>query len=279
MGASVNVRDVLNGLGIDPKQSLGQNFMVEANALARLVEAADLSPGDAVLEIGAGLGALTAVLAERARRVVAVEIDGRFIAHLRGLFADTPGVEVVQADILEADIAALMGPDAGDYRVVANVPYYITSAILRHLLENPTPPRVLVITVQREVAERITAGPGDMSLLAVSVQFYGEPRVITRLSRGNFYPQPSVESAILRVDARPGGPPLPLEEAGRFFDLVRAGFSQPRKQVKNSLSAGLGAEPGAVVGWLEAAKIDPRRRPEKLAVDDWLRLYRAAYRG
>jgi 16S rRNA (adenine1518-N6/adenine1519-N6)-dimethyltransferase len=277
MGASVNVRDVLNGLGIDPKQSLGQNFMIEANALDRLAEAADLSPDDAVLEIGAGLGALTAVLAAQARRVVAVEIDGRFIPHLRSTFADTPGVEIVQADILEAEAAALMGPDAGDYRVVANVPYYITSAILRHLLENPTPPRVLVITVQREVAERITAGPGDMSLLAVSVQFYGEPQVITRLSRGNFYPQPNVESAILRVDARPGGPPLPLEEAERFFRLVRAGFSQPRKQVKNSLSAGLGVESKVAVGWLETAGIDPRRRPEKLAVDDWLRLYHAAY--
>lgn len=273
----MTVRDVLNRLGIDPKQSLGQNFMVETNALNRLVEAADLSPDDAVLEVGAGLGALTGVLAARARRVVAVEIDGRFIQHLRSTFAGSPGVEIVQADILKADIAALMGPDAADYKVVANVPYYITSAILRHLLENPAPPRVLVITVQREVAERITAGPGDMSLLAISVQFYGEPEVITRLSRGNFYPQPDVESAILRVDAHPGGPPLPMAEVGRFFDLVRAGFSQPRKQVKNSLSSGLGIGSETAVGWLEAAGIDPRRRPEMLAVDDWLRLYHAVH--
>ncbi len=145
-------RHVLAQLGIEPKKSLGQNFMVELAALNRLADAADLEPGDAVLEIGAGLGALTAVLAGRVRRVVALEIDGRLVSHLRQRFAGQPGVEIVPGDVLETDPAALMGRDAGDYKVVANVPYYITSAILRHLLESAAPPRLLVVTVQKEVA-------------------------------------------------------------------------------------------------------------------------------
>ena len=230
-------RQVLDQLGIEPKKSLGQNFMVELAALNRLADAADLKPGDAVLEIGAGLGALTAVLAGRVRRVVALEIEGRLVSYLRQRFAEQPSVEIVPGDVLETDPAALMGRDAGGYKVVANVPYYITSAILRHLLESAAPPRLLVVTVQKEVAERITAGPGDMSLLAVSVQFYGQ--------------------------------------TARFFEVARAGFSQPRKQLRNSLAAGLGVDAGTAVRWLERAGIDPRRRAETLSVAEWVGLVKA----
>ncbi len=275
----MNVRDVLYTLGIEPKKSLGQNFMVEPAALNRVADAADLRADDAVLEIGPGLGALTEVLAERARRVVAVEIDGRFIPHLRAEFMSHPGVTIVQADILEANLQALMGPDAADYKVVANVPYYITSAIFRYLLESDAPPQKIVVTIQREVAERVTAGPGEMSLLAVSVQFYGEPRIAARLSAANFYPRPDVDSAVLVITPRAGGLPLPSEEIDDFFRLVKAGFSQARKQIKNSLSAGLHAPTDEVVGWLEAAEIDPRRRAETLALGEWLELYRASTRG
>lgn len=271
----MSIRDTLRQLGIEPKKSLGQNFMVEQNALLRIAEAADLQPGDAVLEIGAGLGALTDVLAERARRVVALEIDDRFVPYLRGRYASNPAVEIVQQDVLKTDIAALMGEDAVDYKVVANVPYYITSAILQHLLENDTPPALLVITMQREVAERITAQPGDMSLLAISVQVYGEPELVTRLSAANFYPRPDVESAILRVTPHPGGPPIPPEEAAEFFRVVKAGFSQARKQIKNSLAAGLHTATAESIRWLEAAGIDPRRRAETLSLDDWVALYEA----
>ena len=268
-------RQVLDQLGIEPKKSLGQNFMVELAALNRLADAADLKPGDAVLEIGAGLGALTAVLAGRVRRVVALEIEGRLVSYLRQRFAEQPSVEIVPGDVLETDPAALMGRDAGGYKVVANVPYYITSAILRHLLESAAPPRLLVVTVQKEVAERITAGPGAMSLLAVSVQFYGQPRIVARLKRGHFYPPPDVDSAIVRIDPHPGGPLLPPEETARFFEVARAGFSQPRKQVRNSLAAGLGVDAGTAVRWLERAGIDPRRRAETLSVAEWVGLVKA----
>jgi len=271
----MDTRRTLHLLGIDPKRSLGQNFMVEPTALSRLADAAEVGPADTVLEVGAGLGALTDVLAERARRVVALEIDIRLIAFLRRRYAAQPHVEVVLADVLQMDPGALLGADAAMYKVVANLPYYITTAILRHLLENSTPPRLLALTMQREVAERITARPGAMSLLAVSVQFYGAARIVARLKPGHFFPRPEVESAIVRIEPHPAGPPLPLDEAPRFFEMVRAGFSQPRKQVKNSLAAGLGLSVEAATGWLEAAGIAPTRRAETLALDEWLALYAA----
>ncbi len=269
-------RDILARLGIDAKKSLGQNFMVDEGALRRMADAAELSPDDAVLEIGAGLGALTAVLAGRARRVVALEIDSRFIGELERRFGAEPRVEVSQGDILEIDLGALMGPDAPAYKAVGNLPYYITSAIIRALLESATPPQLIVMTVQYEVAERLSAHPPDMSLLAVGVQFYGTPRIVGRLPADVFYPRPTVESALVRVTPHREGPPLPPAERRAFFRIVRAGFSQPRKQLRNSLSAGLHLEPGAVVNWMSKAGLDSTRRAETLALAEWLALYRTA---
>jgi 16S rRNA (adenine1518-N6/adenine1519-N6)-dimethyltransferase len=274
----MSIRHTLERLGVEPKKSLGQNFMVQPAVLERMADAADLSPADTVLEVGAGLGALTEALAGRARRVVALEIDGRFIPALEERFANRPHVEIVQADALEADLAALLGEDAADYKVVANLPYYVTTAILRRLLESDVPPCLLVLTMQREVAERITARPGTMSLLAVSVQVYGAARVVSRLKPGVFYPRPGVESAIVRIDPHPE-PPLKPDERGRFFRIVRAGFGQPRKQIKNSLAAGLRVDGERVVDWLQTTGIDPRRRAETLSVGEWLALLRAAANG
>jgi len=270
----MSLRDLLVHLQLEPKKSLGQNFMVEPAALDRIVTAAELMPHDAVLEIGAGLGALTDRLAEAARRVVAVEVDGRFVPHLQARYRDQPQVEVVQADILQTDLLTLMGTDAAAYKVVANVPYYITSAILRHLLESPAPPQRIVMTMQREVAQRITAAPGDLSLLAVSVQFYGVPRIVARIKAGSFYPRPEVESAVLRVDPHPA-PPLPPEEIAGFFRVVRAGFSQPRKQVRNALAAGLALSREDTEAWLARAGIAPQRRAETLSIAEWIALLRA----
>jgi 16S rRNA (adenine1518-N6/adenine1519-N6)-dimethyltransferase len=271
----VNPRDILGRLGIEPKKSLGQNFMVTPGALQQMADAAGIGPDDAVLEIGAGLGALTEALAGRARRVVAVELDERFIPHLRRLFDGWPQVEIVHGDALTLDPAALMGPDAPCYRVAANLPYYITSALIRHLLESSAPPVCLALTVQREVAERVTARPGAMSLLAVSVQFYGQPELVARLKPGAFYPRPDVESAILRITPHASGPLLPPAETSRFFRMVRAGFSQRRKQIKNSLAAGLRLPVDSVVNWLAKAGIDPQVRAETLAMEDWLALHAA----
>ncbi len=263
-------------LGIIPKKSLGQSFMVEESALIQMVEAATIGPHDVTLEIGAGLGALTRFLASRARRVVALEIDGRFIDTLKQLFDRQPHVEIVQADILQASLGGLLGDDAVDYKVVANLPYYITSAIIRYLLEAPTPPRLLVVTVQHEVAERLSAAPGEMSLLAVGVQFYGRPEIVARLKPRVFYPRPHVDSALVRIEPHLDGPLLPPDERTRFFRIVRAGFSQPRKQLKNSLSAGLHLTSEPVVNWVKQAGVDPSRRAETLSIAEWLALYHAA---
>src|SRR5574341_1289462 len=161
----MTLRHTLDRLGLDPKKSLGQNFMIEPAALAKLADAADLSPANAVLEIGAGTGALTDYLAARARRVVAVEIDGRFIPHLEAHFANQPSGEIVQADILDIDLPSLLGADAARYTAVGNLPYYVTTAILRHLLESDTPPRLMSASLRSECTFRITAAPPDMSLL------------------------------------------------------------------------------------------------------------------
>ncbi len=273
----MSLKDTLTHLGIEPKKSLGQNFMVEPAILDQIADAAEVGPEDCVLEIGAGLGVLTAVLARRARRVIALEIDSKFIPVLHQDFADQPQVEVVQGDVLKFDIFGLLGDDLGNYKVAANLPYYITSPILRLFLEGDFPPYLMVTTVQYEVAERMVATPNDMNLLAVGVQLYGSPQIIRRLSPGIFYPQPRVDSALIRIDPHPDQP-IPPEERKQFFRMVRAGFSQPRKQVKNALAAGLHLDRETVVNWLTAAEIDPRRRAETLSLEDWLTLHDMADR-
>ncbi len=266
----INPKTLLDQLGIDPKKSLGQNFLLDPNILDKIVSAADLPPDALVLEIGAGTGALTARLARRARRVIAVEIDQRMQPVLSRLADDAGNVEVVYADILSLDPIALVGEDVPFY-VVANVPYYITSAILRHLLEAARRPRRMVLLIQLEVAQRIMARPGDMSLLAVSVQFYARPSLAGRVSASVFYPRPDVDSAILRLDGYEALPhPVPDETA--FFRLVRAGFSQKRKQLKNTLAGGLGIGQAGALTLLGRAGIDPTRRAETLSLAEWAAL-------
>ena len=263
---------LLRAYGLHPKKGLGQNFLADVSILGQIVAAADLAPGDTVLEIGPGLGSLTRLLAERAGRVVAVEIDQRLAAILGERLADLRHVEIIRGDILKlSDFASLLGPA---YKVVANLPYGITSAVLRRLLESDQRPCLMVVTVQREVAERIVAGPGDMSLLAVSVQFYGRPQIVARIPAGAFYPPPQVDSAVLRIDVNPE-PVVALGDGvstADFFRVVRAGFSQKRKMLRNALSAGLVLAPARVEEVLLQAGIDPRRRAETLSLPEWASL-------
>jgi 16S rRNA (adenine1518-N6/adenine1519-N6)-dimethyltransferase len=263
-------RSLLRQFDIKPKKSLGQNFLVDEGAAARIVTAANLVPDDVVLEIGPGLGGLTRHLAANAARVVAVELDQRLIPVLEHTLAAYPNVEFVHGDILQLDPASLLPPT---YKVVANIPYYITSALLRHLLEAEACPSLMVLTVQEEVARRIVAAPGDMSLLAVSVQFYGRPRIVTRLKAGAFYPRPKVDSAVVQIDLDPGTrPALGVTDVHLFFQLVQAGFSQRRKQLRNALVGGMGRSRAEVDAALAQAGIDPRRRAETLALEEWATL-------
>ena len=297
MSSAADVRDLLKRFNLRARKSLGQNFLIDDAALDQIVAAADLARDDVVLEIGPGLGTLTRRLAQAAGRVVAVEIDPDLIRALRDTLAAYPNVAIVQGDILRLDPSVLVTqlpdyptlhrPDdwtpqlsdypttrLRDYKVVANLPYYITSAAIRHLLEARQRPSRLIVTVQLEVAQRLIAAPGDLSLLAVSVQFYGKPSLIARVKAGSFYPAPQVDSAVVRIDVYLR-PPVEIRDVDRFFAVVKAGFSQKRKQLRNALQSGLALPAPPVEAALSQAGIDPKRRAETLTLAEWAALAEA----
>ncbi|VAW34026.1 SSU rRNA (adenine(1518)-N(6)/adenine(1519)-N(6))-dimethyltransferase [hydrothermal vent metagenome] len=262
-------KQLLQQYRLEPKKSLGQNFLFDENVLARIVAAADLSPLEPVLEIGPGLGSLTRLLAQTAASVMAVELDNRFIPILQTELAFFDNVRLIHGDILKQDIDALF---AQPYKVVANVPYYITGAILRHLFSAKQKPTCLVMTVQKEVAERLTAVPPKMSLLAVSIQLYGHAEIISTIKAGAFWPRPDVDSAVLRLTLYPELL-IPFAQEKPFFKLVRAGFSQKRKQLKNNLRQ-LGYNQEEVTAFLQAAGIDGRRRAQTLTLIEWIAIHK-----
>ena len=272
-------RRLLRRFDLRARKSLGQHFLIDSDVLELIVAAADLTNTDTVVEIGPGLGVLTGELAGKAGRVVAVEVDGKLAAVLGERMASRPNVVVINRDILKVEPASLLQelPVSGttsplSYKVVANLPYYITSAVLRRFLEAKVKPQIMVVMVQKEVAEAIVAEPGGMSLLSVSVQFYGKPEIISHVPAKCFYPAPEVDSAILRVD-RYSQPPVAVADEAGFFELVRAGFTAPRKQMANSLSQGLKWPKAEVLLLLEKAGIMPQRRAETLALDEWAKLW------
>jgi 16S rRNA (adenine1518-N6/adenine1519-N6)-dimethyltransferase len=264
-----NIPQILQRYGLRPSKGLGQNFLADRAALERVVSAAEINAGDEVLEVGAGLGNLSRLLAQTAKRVVAVELDEKLLPVLGDRLQAYKNVDIIHADILEVDLGELLNKPG--YLVVANIPYYITSALLRHLLEAHQKPSRLVLTVQKEVAERICAKPGKYSLLALSVQVYGEPRVAARIPAGAFYPVPKVDSAVVRVDIYPQ-PLIPPEKLDAFFRLAKAGFSQKRKTLRNALAGGMGWGKEKAGEILQAAGIDPQRRAQTLSIEEWGRL-------
>jgi 16S rRNA (adenine1518-N6/adenine1519-N6)-dimethyltransferase len=263
---ALNIPALLRQFDLHPDKSLGQNFLVDEIALAKVAAAAEIGPDETVLEIGPGLGSLTRHLATAARRVVAVELDEGLLPALTAVLKPHANVEVVQGDILTLPLPGLGLPPG--YKVAANIPYYITSAVIRHLLEAENRPARIVLTLQREVAERVCARPGEMSLLAVSVQFYSVPRIVARIPAGAFYPRPSVDSAVVRLDVLPRWA-VDVKDSETFFRVVKAGFSQKRKQLRNALSGGLQMTGQQVEAWLARAGLDPRRRAETLALEEW----------
>lgn len=251
---------------LDPRKGLGQNFLVDHNALKKIVSSAEVTTEDHVLEIGAGLGSLTRLLGAAAGTVKAVEIDQRLVPVLREVVGGFSNIEVVQGDILELDPGKLVGKPG--YVVVANIPYYITSAIIRHLLENEIKPARLVLTIQREVAERICAEPGDLSLLALSVQVYGRPFINGIIPAEAFHPVPNVDSATLRIDMHPQTL-FNDKQREQFFRLIHMGFAQKRKMLRNTLAAGLHVSGEEAAAYLSAAGVDPERRAQTLDLAEW----------
>ena len=257
---------VLKRFQLRADKSLGQNFLQDSSALEKIARAAEIQGDDCVLEIGPGLGSLTRYLAASAQKVTAVELDPDLLAPLRAVLKPYQNVHVIHGDILELSISEII--DQPDYLVVANIPYNITSAIIRHLLESNPKPRRVVLTIQKEVAERICARPGDLSLLALSVQVYGAPSIAAKIPANSFHPAPKVDSAILRIDIHKE-PLIPVDLLDIFFKLIKAGFAQKRKTLRNSLSAGLHISPQNAEILLTSAGIDFMRRAETLSIEEW----------
>lgn len=265
----LDVSGLLRQEGLRPDKRLGQNFLVDPSALTKVVEAAEIDKDDVVLEVGAGLGSLTRCLATRARHVTAVELDDQLFRILTRVMTPFSNVHLVEGDILALDPVKLVGDDLlQGYVVAANIPYYITSAVIRHLLETRVQPRRMVLTVQREVAERICAKAGDMSLLSLSVQVYGNPEITARIPAGAFYPAPQVDSSVVRVRLF-DEPVIKREMLKPFFRLAKAGFSQKRKTLRNALAGGMHWSPQKAADILQRAHIDPQRRAETLSLTEW----------
>ena len=272
-------RQLLRQFGFKPKKRLGQHFLIDEAVLERILSAAELSPGDTVVEIGPGLGILTQGLAKQGARVIAVELDARLVGLLRKRLAGFPDVKIVHADILKVAPRQLLQDNLpgseimGGYKVVANLPYYITSPVLSHFLEAQPRPSKMVVMVQKEVGEAIAAAPGKMRLLSVRTQFYSKPAIVSYVPAASFYPPPKVDSVILRLDVYSRSP-IEVSDVAGFFDIVMHGFSAPRKQLRNSLAHSLEMPPSQVASLLEKAGIEAKRRAETLNLEEWRELWR-----
>jgi 16S rRNA (adenine1518-N6/adenine1519-N6)-dimethyltransferase len=266
--------EALRRLGVTPRKALGQHFLLDQFILSDIADACLLTAADTVLEIGAGPGGLTEELALRAGHVVAVELDEELAALSRRRLAERPNVCIVAADVLDYAPAELLAECEAvpPYVATGNLPYYITQPVVRRLLEADPPPERIVVLVQREVARRMVGGPGHESLLSMSIKCYGAPEPLFDVPPSAFWPPPKVQSAAVRIE-RLAEPALPRERLPRFFNLLRAGFSEPRKQLHNAVRNSFGIPDAAGRGLLEEAAIDVMARAQHLELADWLRLF------
>ncbi|BCJ87428.1 16S rRNA (adenine(1518)-N(6)/adenine(1519)-N(6))-dimethyltransferase RsmA [Effusibacillus dendaii] len=270
-------RQVIDQFGFHFKKQLGQNFLIDANILGKIVEAAELTEVDGAIEIGPGIGTLTQALAERAGKVVAIEKDDRLIPILSDTLNEYANVSVHHGDVLEIDLPELIAAYLGDRRVsvVANLPYYVTTPILMKLLEERIPLHAIVVMVQKEVAERMAAAPGgkEYGALTIAVQYYSEPHIVCRVPRTAFMPQPNVESIVIQLKLRKK-PAVDVISEALFFQVVKASFAQRRKTILNNLQNNFPVSGGreTVLHVLREADIDPMRRGETLSLQEFARL-------
>ncbi len=258
---------------IKPRKALGQHFLLDNRVLSHIVAAAEIESQDVVLEVGPGTGALTRRLLERGARVVAVELDRRLAQALPDRLGNPPNLAVIEADARRLDPGEVLAPNTA-YKVVGNLPYYAANPIVRRFLEASVKPRLVVVTLQEEVAQSMAAAPGKMGMLSVAVQYYAEPRLVCRVPARAFRPPPKVVSAVVRLDVRPS-PAVDVASDAEFLAVVRAGFSAPRKQLRNSLAQGLGISGEDAAQVLAGAGVDGSRRPATLSLAEWASIYHA----
>ena len=269
---ALNPKNLLKAHNLKPNKLLGQNFLIDKSAIRKIVAAANLKPKDTVLEIGPGLGVLTFELAKKAKKVIAVEKDPD-LARILKQEAKSKNIEILQGDILKVLDSKLL--KAGPYKVAGSLPFYLTARLIRQLLEKTNKPSEMVLVVQKEVGQRICSKPPDMSLLAVSVQFHADPKIISFISKKSFWPQPEVDAAIVKITALKSK--LPKTKELLFFKIVKAGFSRPRKQLINNLSKGLGVDKIRIGEWLIKNNVQPNQRAETLCVENWISLVKTFF--
>ena len=266
------IRDVLSRHGFSFSKGLGPNFLINPTGCPRMAEMGNAKPGWGIIEIGAGVGVLTAELARRADKVVCIEIDSRLLPVLDETLAEFDNIKIVNEDVLKVDLHRLIEQEfAGmPVAVCANLPYYITSPIIMNLLEAHLPIASLTVMVQKEAAARLCAEPGSREVGAVSiaVRYYSDPKILFQVSRGSFLPAPDVDSTVIRLDVR-DRPPVEVGSEEQFFKVVRAAFSQRRKTLPNTLSAGLGIPKAQAIEMLEKAGIPTNLRAEQLTLDQF----------
>ncbi len=270
---------ILEKHGFSFKKSLGQNFLIDTNILRKIVDYAGLTEDSGAIEIGPGIGALTEQLLRRCRKVVAYEIDGRLLPILEDTLSSYPNKKIIHQDVLKADVAAMMKEEFAeidDVMVVANLPYYVTTPIIMKLLEEKLPIRGMVIMLQKEVANRISAAPGskDYGSLSIAVQYYSEAEMVMVVPRTVFIPKPNVDSAVIRLTLREK-PAVAVKDERFFFQVCRVSFAQRRKTLVNNLTSGLPSgkeKKEEILGALEKAGIDPGRRGETLSIEEFARL-------
>jgi 16S rRNA (adenine1518-N6/adenine1519-N6)-dimethyltransferase len=270
------IKELLSKYETRPSKGLGQNFLIDKNILDKIVDSAGIKPTDIILEVGPGLGVLTQELAKRAKRVIAVEKDETMIEILTYVLNDSnvKNVQIVNEDILQLEQIKQF-KQLNHYKVVANIPYYLTSPLIRKFLETKNPPEEIILMLQKEVAQRICVKPPDMNLLAVSVQFYATPTIVSYVSKNCFWPAPKIDSAIIKItpqksfDFAQGKKQI---QRDLFFEVVKAGFSHPRKQLVGNLSKIFKLGRGNTEKWLLDNKINPTQRAETLSIEDWVNL-------
>ena len=261
------LRRLLSAERLRPRKALSQNFLTDAEALDAIVAAADLHPGERVVEVGPGLGVLTRRLLAAGCQVLAVELDARLASYLRGELGSVAGFDLIEADALGLHAREIF--PGQPFKLVANIPYHITSPLLHAFLEGERPPEVTVLLVQAEVAERVAAPPGGMSYLSVFVQNVAHAEVVARVPAAAFEPAPQVDSAVLRLVRRPDPPVPPGPRRETLYRVVQAGFRQRRKQIHNGLGRELPISRESLGAALAACGVDGERRPQTLSVDEW----------